>query len=345
MPWRLWLTPSVAYLPGPDRYVVVLLFLMCAAVCEECTVNTWGGILVCDVCLVCVISITDSQTLHVPAPRRLLLEGGGDFLPPAATELFCGMCRMYAVEKGLAASVTDLAPAQVTVAVIPWASSRETDELFGFYAPWLGATVKPVLMPSIADVEANAGATALTLLQECSGVFFTGGDQSLIAALLDRLPAVREVMHTRYAEGCPYSGTSAGCAIMSHTMLTGEGGKGPQGLDWTYLEPDKVDTRRGLGLVSHIVLDQHFVLRARHNRLLSVMMSGIEPYALGVDEDVAVALVDGRFMRVYGPPDRVVVQLTRVGTRFDQFVTTLLRASPNGGDTDVWLDLFTLGKI
>jgi len=50
------------------------------------------------------------------------------------------------------------------------------------------------------------------------------------------------------------------------------------------------------------------------NRLLSVLQraDGVEPYGIGVDEDMSVAIVDGRYCEVLGPAAGSVILLERV---------------------------------
>jgi cyanophycinase-like exopeptidase len=54
-------------------------------------------------------------------------------------------------------------------------------------------------------------------------IFFCGGDQSFIANVIHTVPGLNDFLVKLYEDGVPLAGTSAGCAVMSHTMLTGEG--------------------------------------------------------------------------------------------------------------------------
>jgi cyanophycinase len=143
-------------------------------------------------------------------------------------------------------------------------------------------------------------------LLNATAVFFHGGDQVKIVEVLNKWPGLRELIQSRYQSGLPFAGTSAGAAIMSVTMITGEG-------DFEVIEPGKVETKFGLGFVSNAIIDQHFVKRKRTNRLLSVLMysNRNEPYGIGIDEDMAISLINGRKAKVLGGPNGKVLFFER----------------------------------
>lgn len=72
----------------------------------------------------------------------------------------------------------------------------------------------------------------------------------------------------------------------------------------------------GLGLVVNAVIDQHFIVRKRLNRLISVLSDPDrkEPYGLGVDEDVAIAITDGKDAEVLCEEGRKAILLERIQT-------------------------------
>ncbi len=120
------------------------------------------------------------------------------------------------------------------------------------------------------------------------GIFFSGGDQRRITEALIGTPvgsAVREA----FSRGAAVGGTSAGTACQSPLMITGDG-------DFTVIAADNVEVREGLGLFPGVVVDQHFVARSRHNRLMTVVLEHPELLGVGVDEATAVWVrPDGTF--------------------------------------------------
>lgn len=141
-------------------------------------------------------------------------------------------------------------------------------------------------------------------LAAATGVFFTGGDQNRIMDVLkDR--ELLNLIRKRYDEGVVMSGTSAGAAVMSDPMMTGDA-------DLKKLDGAKVGVRSGLGLEPNVIFDQHFLVRQRHNRLLGLMMINPTMLGIGVDEDMAALITDGRRVEIVGPTQVMFVDPKKV---------------------------------
>lgn len=80
------------------------------------------------------------------------------------------------------------------------------------------------------------------------------------------------------------------------------------------LEPEKgaIKLESGLGLVSHIVVDQHFAQRGRLPRLLSVIAEHPDQFGIGIDEDTALAICPGDGIEVVGEGGVTVVDGRRM---------------------------------
>ena len=174
----------------------------------------------------------------------------------------------------------------------------------------LGATALNVFVNA---AQANADSVA-HLLDGATGVWFIGGDQ---VRLLDALKGTKteEAIHRLYANGAVIGGTSAGAAVMSSTVLTGDerhpGGVRPvndtsSAGAWMTIARDNVVTTSGFGFIANAIVDQHFLRRKRNNRLISLVLD--QPVHLGVGIDESTVLVvepDGRW-RVDGESVAVV---------------------------------------
>lgn len=160
---------------------------------------------------------------------------------------------------------------------------------------------------------------ALALINEATGIFFTGGDQNRIMSSLDA--SLFQALRDQHSRGVVIGGTSAGAAIMAPVMLTGE--TDPNEIDGT-----KVSKARGLGfLPDHIWVDQHFLQRRRLSRLMGLVMDDPSGFGIGIDEDTAV-LIDSRgnarvvgnrqvvLMKNAGSPATLVLQRQKSGGRF-----------------------------
>lgn len=90
-----------------------------------------------------------------------------------------------------------------------------------------------------------------------------------------------DAIHRRLREKGVLAGTSAGASAFSTTMIVG-GSTGMQ------VRRDGVRLGTGLGLITRLIIDQHFSHRERLGRLLAAV--GLEPTRLGVgiDEDTAI---------------------------------------------------------
>ena len=127
------------------------------------------------------------------------------------------------------------------------------------------------------------------LARKARGVFFGGGDQSRITrAILDT--PVGEAIAAAYADGAVVGGTSAGTACQSDPMITGEG-------DFKVIRAGAVELVRGLGFFRGAIVDQHFIIRQRSNRLISVILEHPDLLGVGVDEGTAIWVrPDGTFL-------------------------------------------------
>ena len=217
---------------------------------------------------------------------------------------------------GVLARFVELAGgAHARVVVYPMAS-QEADT-----GPWYadeiraaGAGAVAVSMLDRAQADADAG---LLPLEGATGVFFTGGDQSrLTAALLGtRVHArIREL----YRSGGVVGGTSAGAAVMSRVMITGDERRADPDQPFRSIEADDVVTSEGLGLLEEdVVIDQHFVRRRRQNRLLSLVLQDPRAIGVGIDEETALLVEPDRTAEVLGAGPVVVLDARGARTRVD----------------------------
>ena len=142
-----------------------------------------------------------------------------------------------------------------------------------------------------ADADSNVARVA-----RATGIWFGGGDQARLTAAL-KGSRVEAMMHQRYAARAVIGGTSAGAAVMSAIMLTGDerhrgGDRYPTDSSDAYMTiaRDNVITVPGFGFITNAVVDQHFFRRKRHNRLISVVLEHPELVGVGIDESTALVV-------------------------------------------------------
>lgn len=130
-------------------------------------------------------------------------------------------------------------------------------------------------------------------IEECTGVFFTGGDQLRLCGLLADTPLMERIRQRGQLGEITIGGTSAGAAIMGHHMISGgSSGESPN--------RSLVDLAMGLGIIPEILVDQHFHNRNRMARLLSAVSNHPDRLALGIDEDTCAMFHNDGTIEVLG---------------------------------------------
>jgi cyanophycinase len=199
------------------------------------------------------------------------------------------------------------------IAVVPNASSEpeETGRELVAELDSLGARAFVYhLDRAAASVEASA-----RRLDSASGIWFSGGDQERVTEALAGTPVMR-AMQRRYREGAVVGGTSAGAAIMSDSMITGNqtppgDTTGYYGDEYPAIARHRVEIVPGLGFLPGSIVDQHFIRRERHNRLMSVVLERPSLLGVGIDESTALEVrPDGRW-RVLGESAVVIYDARR----------------------------------
>ena len=119
---------------------------------------------------------------------------------------------------------------------------------------------------------------------------------------------IYKAIHKAYSKGATIAGTSAGAAVMSQHMITGN-----QLTDTTYrgtfnkIHDKNIEIKEGLGLITTAVIDQHFIVRSRYNRLLTALATYPSLACIGIDEATAI-IVQGNKITVAGSSQVVLLQ-------------------------------------
>lgn len=200
--------------------------------------------------------------LSAAEPGTLILHGGGN-ISSALRDRF----------------VEWAGGAQARLVVIPTADPDHPEDVSRLESWRLRQPASVQLLHTSRREEAEKEAFAEPLRQ-ATGVWISGGRQSLLAAIYRETPVERELAAV-LRRGGVVGGTSAGAAILSRVMLfRGEIG---QGFD---LAPD-------------CIIDQHFLARRRQSRLWQAVEQHSERVGVGIDEDTA-AIIRGSLLTVEG---------------------------------------------
>ncbi len=204
-------------------------------------------------------------------------------------------------------------PGRARIAVVPMASSEPetTGEDLVIELDSLGAR-SFVFLVSRAQADSTA---QVRRLDSVTGIWFSGGDQAFVTAALGGSASLR-AMQERYRGGAVVGGTSAGAAIMSDSMITGNqtppgDTTGYYGDEYPAISRHRVQVVPGLGFLPQAIVDQHFIRRERHNRLMSAVLERPSLIGVGIDESTALEVgPDGKW-KVLGESEVVVYDARR----------------------------------
>jgi cyanophycinase len=164
--------------------------------------------------------------------------------------------------------------------------------------------------------DAQKPADAIALVKQATFIWFPGGDQTRLMKALDGT-GIPEAIRAQYESGALVGGTSAGAAVMSRVMITGDA------FDLQSITAAKTDTKPGIGLFPGALVDQHFLKRQRMNRLISAVLDHPDLVGIGIDETTAIFVTDRRF-EVLGKSSVVVIDARKATvdkTPADQLAT------------------------
>ncbi len=138
-------------------------------------------------------------------------------------------------------------------------------------------------------------------------IYISGGDQNKFMRIIGDTELYNSI-HDAYKNGTLISGTSAGAAVMSKKMITGNEHKHPEYTGYfRTIESENIEIGEGLGLLENAIIDQHFVRRMRMNRLISTCLENPDETSIGIDESTAI-YVSGDMAKVYGLSQVVVLK-------------------------------------
>jgi cyanophycinase len=237
--------------------------------------------------LACPAPSSPAQDLSSPKGHLVIVGGGG--VPDAIA------ARAIALSGGAAA----------VVAIFPQASElKETGQ--DAVAFWLKTGAARAVEVSVSDHQA-----ALAAVKAATFIWFPGGDQNRLTDAL-KGTGLPELIQQRYADGATVGGTSAGAAVMSAVMITGDA-------DLQSITAGKTKTAAGFGLLPGAIVDQHFQKRQRMNRLISAVLDRPRLVGVGIDEKTAIIVTGGRRFEVMGESSVLVIDARRavVGVKPD----------------------------
>lgn len=204
--------------------------------------------------------------------------------------------------------VVDLAQFKKTdyIVVLPMSSEEPDSAYIYFRDQFQKLTPNPIVMLNF-DKNTVQNPKLNDSLQKAKLIFISGGDQTRFMNIVANTPVFNSI-HKAFQNGSIIAGTSAGAAVMSEKMITGN-----QKLEKEYsgtfetIRYDNLETTQGLGLITTAIIDQHFLRRSRFNRLISAMVEFPHLTGIGIDESTAI-IVDGNNVKIVGESEVIVMK-------------------------------------
>jgi cyanophycinase len=217
------------------------------------------------------------------------------------------------------ALLADLLPSRhAPIEILTTATTHAPAATHAAYARVLGSLGCPQVghLEVNEDCPADAPAT-LARLRAAGLVFLTGGNQERLTDYLLGTEFL-EVLRQRYQHDAGFllAGTSAGASALGSQMLVA-------GRGWRSLLGGGIEVMPGLGLLPNLLIDQHFIERARYPRLMHAVLAYPHLLGLGLSEETGLLLRPGQPAEVFGPEVVVVVDARHL-------TATNLAALPEG---------------
>ncbi len=151
----------------------------------------------------------------------------------------------------------------------------------------------------------------LKKMEWANAVFFTGGDQSILTKDMLGTKLLDKVFDI-YKDGGVIGGTSAGAAVMSKVMITGNELLNKDSTDsFITIEKNNIETKQGFGFLTKVIIDQHFLKRKRHNRTISALIEHPKLVGVAIDESTAIIVYPDDIFQVYGKNQVLVYDPTK----------------------------------
>lgn len=225
------------------------------------------------------------------AKGKLFIIGGGKRPPELVKELI---------------KVSDLENDTYAV-ILPMASVEPDSAIFYAAKQFTELGIKPEKIKGFNFQKNRQNVEHLDSLANAGLIYISGGDQNRFMDIVLDSP-VSDAIKRAYQNGATVAGTSAGAAVMSKKMITGDEFKHPEYTgDFRTIEAENIELKDGLGLLENAIIDQHFIQRMRMNRLISTAIENPEEISIGIDESTAI-LVQKDSARVLGAAQVIVIR-------------------------------------
>jgi cyanophycinase len=155
--------------------------------------------------------------------------------------------------------------------------------------------VKVVDVSTRADTDAEE---ALEVIEQATGIFFTGGDQLHITSFLGG-SRMHQLLIKKAGKGMVIAGSSAGASMMGNSMII----SGAPDLNPRF---GAIEIGPGMDFFIGAIIDVHFSQRGRIGRLITALAHYPQDLGIGLDEDTAIIAMDHQ-IEVIGSGAAIIV--------------------------------------
>ena len=182
---------------------------------------------------------------------------------------------------------------EAQIVVIPTASSIPKEVSDSYLRAFDKLGCRKVHIMDIRDRKESENPKNLEWIGNAQCVMFSGGNQSKITSKIGSTK-LHEVLIERYKkDSLVIAGTSAGAMCMSSEMIAG-------GSSTESFIKGAVKMDTGMGFISNLIIDSHFIRRGRFGRLAEAVAKYPDMMGIGLAEDTGLVIKNSSTFEIIG---------------------------------------------
>lgn len=179
------------------------------------------------------------------------------------------------------------------IIIIPTASSIPDEVGVNYINAFAKLGCTNVKVMDIRKREQSEDPAHIELIKNANCIMFSGGNQTNISKLIGGT-SIHSILMERFKyERIVIAGTSAGAMCMSYEMISGGSVK-------ESLIKGAVKMGRGMGFITNLVIDSHFIQRGRFGRLAEAVAKFPELLGVGLAEDTGLVIKNSNTFEIIG---------------------------------------------
>jgi len=196
---------------------------------------------------------------------------------------------------------TEVGAGDARVAILTSGSRNPSILGVRYQSIFLEMGAEEVQVWDIRDREQTEYPGYMDFLENCTGIFMTGGDQLRLVALLADTPLMDRLRMYAQLGQVSVAGTGAAASALGHIMIAGgiSGNECPRRIS--------VDLTTGLGFLPELIIDSHFYQQNRIVRLLSAVGSCLGRVGVGIDEDTCALFHENGLLEIVGSGTATII--------------------------------------